>query len=86
MVGGYDDRVPAPVGPPTQGEEHRMTTTPDPLSDDDIETTTPAHGPADAGDADGADGTDAPADSDGTDGDAADTTDGDSHDADGTDS
>jgi len=54
-----------------------MTTTPqEPLKDEDIETTTPGHGPADAADADGADGQDAP----GGDGDASD-----GGDADGTD-
>ena len=53
-----------------------MSTSPqEPLSDDELETSTSGQGPKDA------DGTDA----DGTDGDATDTTDGDSHDADGTD-
>jgi len=69
---------------PDREKELHMTTTPDPLKDEDIETTTPGHGPADAGDADGADGQDAP----GGDGDSTDSTDGDATDggdADGTD-
>jgi hypothetical protein len=70
---------------PDREEELGMTTTPnEPLKDDDIETTNPGHGPADAADADGADGQDAA----GGDGDSTDSTDGDATDggdADGTD-
>jgi hypothetical protein len=78
---GYDERWTATAA---AGKEQHMTTTPDePLNDNEMETTNPGHGPADATDADGADGQDA-----GGDGDSTDSTDGDSTDgtdADGTD-